>query len=78
MEPNSEENLDQNIYEKLVSHFGTQELAAKAIGVSQSTIHGYIQQKWGMSERVAIRAQKATSNKFKAVDLFYLLQHDIL
>ncbi|HGF9306042.1 helix-turn-helix domain-containing protein [Acinetobacter baumannii] len=59
----------QNLYSELVKHFGTQELAAQAIGVKQSTINGYLKGKWNMSEKVAIRTQKVTEGKFKAADL---------
>lgn len=48
----------QNLYLELVKHFGTQEVAAQAIGVKQSTINGYLKGKWNMSEKVAIRTQK--------------------
>ncbi|MEN8291854.1 YdaS family helix-turn-helix protein [Acinetobacter radioresistens] len=61
--------MEPNIFEELISYFGTQELTAKALGVSQSTVNAYLNNRWGMSHKVAIQAQKATKGKFKAVDL---------
>jgi len=61
--------MDGNIFQQLADHFGSQELAGKAIGVSQCTMSGYINKRWGMSETVAMRAQRATKGKFKASDL---------
>lgn len=59
----------QTIYQNLVDHFGGQVAAAKSLGVSQSSISGYVSGRWNMSERVAIKAEIATEGKFKAVDL---------
>ena len=59
----------QTIYQELVNHFGGQVATAKALKVSQSNISGYVSGRWNMSEIVAIRAEKATKRKFKAVDL---------
>ncbi|MFW2078840.1 hypothetical protein ACG94X_14185 [Acinetobacter sp. ULE_I010] len=59
----------QTLYLELVEHFGSQDLAADALKVSQSNISGYVSGRWNMSEKVAIRAEKATEGKFKAVDL---------
>ena len=59
----------QTIYQNLVDHFGGQVAAANALKVSQSNISGYTAGRWNMSEKVAIRAEKATDGKFKAVDL---------
>ncbi|OTL15712.1 helix-turn-helix domain-containing protein [Acinetobacter nosocomialis] len=61
--------MEGNIFQKLADHFGSQELAGKAIGVTQGTMSGYINNRWGMSETVAMRAQRATKGKFKASDL---------
>lgn len=62
------EDIEPNIYERLVNHFGGQIEAGKAIGVAQCTISGYLNNKWGMSEKTAIKTQKATNGLFKAVD----------
>lgn len=59
----------QTLYSELVGHFGSQELAAKALKVSQSNISGYIKGRWNMSEIVALRAERATNGAFKAIDL---------
>ena len=59
----------QALYIQLVEHFGSQDLAAKALEVSQSNISGYVSGRWNMSVDVAIRAEKATSGKFKAAEL---------
>ena len=59
----------QTIYQNLVEYFGGQVATAKALRVSQSNISGYTSGRWNMSERIAIRAEKATDGKFKAVDL---------
>ena len=59
----------KTIYQNLVEHFGGQVATAKALNVSQANISGYVAGRWNMSERVAIRAEKATNGKFKAVDL---------
>ncbi|MCG2572272.1 helix-turn-helix domain-containing protein [Acinetobacter sp. ME22] len=59
----------ETIYQNLVDHFGGQIATASALTVSQSTISGYVSGRWNMSEKVAFRAEKATSGKFKAVDL---------
>lgn len=59
----------QTIYQELVKHFGGQVATAKALHVSQSTVSGYVKGRWNMSERVAIKAEKASFGAFKAVEL---------
>mgnify|MGYP000863830364 CR=1 FL=1 len=59
----------QTIYQELVEHFGGQVATANALLVSQSTVSGYVSGRWNMSERVAIKAEKASCGAFKAVDL---------
>lgn len=59
----------QTLYRDVVKHFGGQKLTADALGVSQATISGYVSGRWNMSEPVAIRAEKATGSKFKAIEL---------
>lgn len=59
----------QDLYRKLVGHFGGQTSTAKALHVSQANISGYVSGRWNMSELVAIRAEKATNGAFKATDL---------
>lgn len=57
------------IYEKLVTHFGSQTLTAKALGVEQPSVNAWLKGKTKMSEKTALRAQLATKGEFKAVDL---------
>lgn len=57
------------IYQELVDHFGGQEAAADALKVSQSSISGYVNGRWNMSEKVAMRAEMETHGIFKAADL---------
>ena len=58
-----------NIFQALVEHFGTQKKAAKAIGVEQGTVSGWVRQKHGMSPIAALRAEEVTGGKFSAVAL---------
>jgi len=58
-----------NIYQLLTDHFGGQENTANALGVKQPSVSCWVRRTKNMSERVAIRAEKATGGKFKAVDL---------
>ena len=59
----------QTLYKKLVAHFGGQIQIASALQVSQANVSGYVSGRWNMSEIVAMRAELATSGKFKAVEL---------
>ncbi|MDT8895664.1 Cro/CI family transcriptional regulator [Halomonas sp. I1] len=59
----------QEVFEKLVRHFGTQTRAAEALGVDQTTISGWVRGVHGMSPVVALRAEKLTAGEFKAADL---------
>ncbi|MDV2468871.1 hypothetical protein QR674_07725 [Acinetobacter chinensis] len=59
----------QTLYKKLVAHFGSQIQTASALQVSQANVSGYVSGRWNMSEIVAMRAELATSGKFKAVEL---------
>ncbi|WP_111894196.1 YdaS family helix-turn-helix protein [Acinetobacter sp. MB5] len=61
--------MSNKIYEELVSHFGGQVNTAFALGIAQPTVSGYLNGRWNMPPIVAIRAEKATFGKFKAVDL---------
>lgn len=54
---------------KLVDHFEDQVKTAKALGVSQSAVSQWITGASRMSALVALRAEKQTDGKFKAVDL---------
>ncbi|WP_025094586.1 Cro/CI family transcriptional regulator [Acinetobacter soli] len=59
----------KNIYQLLVEHFGGQENTANALNVKQPAVSCWVRRTKNMSERVAIRAEKATQGKFKATDL---------
>ncbi len=58
-----------SIYQQLIDHFGSQSATAKAIGVKQPTISGYVTGRWNMTPIVAMRAEAATGKKIKAEDL---------
>ncbi len=58
-----------NIYHKLIDHFGGQEKTALALGVTQPAVSGWATGIKKMSEKKALRAEKATEGEFKAVDL---------
>ncbi len=60
---------EKNIFEKLVIHFSGQENTAKALGVKQPSVSGWVRGSKKMSVDVAIRAEKATKGEFKAIDL---------
>jgi DNA-binding transcriptional regulator YdaS (Cro superfamily) len=54
---------------KLVDLLGGQETAARALGVKQPTVSGWINGKHGMSAIVAMRAERATGGVVAAGDL---------
>ena len=58
-----------NIYQQLIDHFGSQAATAKAIGVKQPTVSGYVNGRWSITPIVAMRAEHATKGEIKAVDL---------
>jgi DNA-binding transcriptional regulator YdaS (Cro superfamily) len=58
-----------NIFLRLVKHFGTQELTATALEVDQSTVSGWVRGKHGMSPVVAKRAEKLTGGSFSKEQL---------
>jgi transcriptional repressor of cell division inhibition gene dicB len=63
-------NIDEkNIFEKLVIHFGGQENTAKALGVKQPAVSGWVRGSKNMSELIAMRAQTVTQGQFKAAEL---------
>ncbi len=59
----------QNLFQRLVEHFGGQVKTAKALNVKQPAVSSWVCGTKNMSELVAIRAQVATNGKFKAIDL---------
>jgi DNA-binding transcriptional regulator YdaS (Cro superfamily) len=58
-----------NIFSRLVAHFGTQQQAAAALSVNQSTVSGWVNGKWGMSPEAAVRAEEKTGRAFRREDL---------
>ncbi|SEJ53089.1 DNA-binding transcriptional regulator Cro [Azotobacter beijerinckii] len=58
-----------NIHQRLVEHFGTQDLTAKALGVHQTTVSDWVRGKCGMGAVPALIAEQVTDGVFKAVDL---------
>lgn len=54
---------------ELVAEYGSQEKLARAIGVKQGTITGWIHGKHGINELNALRIEKMTNGKVKAIDL---------
>lgn len=58
-----------NIYQQLVEHFGGQQKAASALGVTQPALSSWVNRRWSMSPIVALRAERLTDGKFKAQDL---------
>lgn len=61
--------VKKNLFQMLVDHFQGQENTAKALQVKQPAVSGWVNGTKNMSEKVAIRTQKATEGKFKASDL---------
>ena len=52
--------------QELVSHFGTQQAAADALGVSQCTVSQWVNKGHGMSAINAMRAERATEGAVRA------------
>ncbi|WP_367620063.1 transcriptional regulator [Microbulbifer thermotolerans] len=58
------EHVMDSVYKRLVSHFRTQEETARALGVDQSTVSGWVRGVHRMSPAVAVRAERATGGAF--------------
>ena len=58
-----------NKYQKLVDFFGTQSATADALGIRQPSVNAWLSGKAKMSAKLALKAEKITDGKFKAVDL---------
>ena len=57
-----------NIAKALVAYFDNNQAAtARALGVKQPTVHGWISGQHKIAPKTAIRIEKATNGKFKAV-----------
>lgn len=57
------------LIQRLISHFGTQQKAAVALGVDQTTISGWLRGKHSISPANALRIQIATFGTIRAVEL---------
>lgn len=56
--------------QRLVAYFGgTQAATAKALDVGQPTVFAWLAGKHGISPYMALKIEKITEGKFKAVDL---------
>lgn len=58
-----------SIFKELVSHYGTQEKTAKALGVDQGTVSAWVCGKHGVGPVTALRIEMRTGGKFLAKDL---------
>ncbi|MFA9487097.1 MULTISPECIES: transcriptional regulator [unclassified Moraxella] len=58
-----------NNIDALIQHYGSQELLAKALGVTQGAISQWKTGKTTISPTNALKIEKITDGKFKAVDL---------
>ncbi len=54
---------------ELIQQFGGQIKLGKKVGVSQGTITGWLNQKHGISGTNAMKIEKLTNGKFRAIDL---------
>lgn len=57
------------LIEKLIAEFGSQTKLAKAVGVEQGTVTGWLYQKHGVNELNALKIEKITNGRFRAVEL---------
>lgn len=58
-----------NNIDALIQHYGNQELLAKALGVAQGAVSQWKTGKTAISPTNALKIEKITDGKFKAVDL---------
>lgn len=56
-------------FDELVKHFGSQQATAKALGVKQGTVSGWVRGLHGCTAEVAMRAEIETGGAIKARDL---------
>ncbi|KAB0650125.1 helix-turn-helix domain-containing protein [Acinetobacter bohemicus] len=62
-------NPQVQLYQTLVTHFGSQENTATALLVKQPAVSGWVCGTKKMSAQTALRAERATQGAFKASDL---------
>jgi DNA-binding transcriptional regulator YdaS (Cro superfamily) len=58
-----------NIFKKLVAHFGSQTATAAALDVKQGTVSGWVRGLHGCSAEAALKAEMVTQGKFLAREL---------
>lgn len=58
-----------SIIADVIAEFGGQVKLAKEVGVEQGTVTGWLNNKHGMRETNALKIEKLTNGKFRAVDL---------
>lgn len=54
---------------QLIDFFGTQLATAEALGASQATVSGWLNNAHGMNPVTAMKAERLTGGKIKAEDL---------
>lgn len=59
----------KNILLQLIAEYGSQEKFARAVGVKQGTVTGWLNGKHGINEINALRIEKIAGDKVKATDL---------
>ncbi len=65
------------IYGSLVQHLGGQTKTAKALDVSQPSVNAWIKGGAKMSILVAMRAERVTKGKYKAIELCPALKAEV-
>lgn len=69
--------MSTDLLRQAVDFFGNQKKAADALGITQPTLHHSLSTGI-VSAEVALRIQKATGGKFKAIDLRPSLKRDFI
>lgn len=61
--------MSTEIIQSIIEYFGSQDATAKALKVRQAAVSQWLTGKTTISTDSAIRIEKATNGKFKAVEL---------
>lgn len=61
--------MKNNLIDDVIKEFGGQENLAKSLGIKQGAVSQWLNSRTNMRERYALKIEKLTSGKFKAVDL---------
>lgn len=56
------------LVKNLIAHFGSQASTAEALNVKQPTVSAWLRGTHGISALTALRIERVTEGKFKAVD----------